>query len=112
VNDLSHYVVEHLRSGDKDVSFGPIYTFHNVSFNTICDFLFIVRCFLFFVLSNNIKKMYQEIDNGSKMADRAHSENIEFVLRVQKSHFSVNLEAELFVKSEDKGPMFMGFFVF
>ena len=56
--------------------------------------------------------MYQEIDNGSKMADRAHSENIEFVLRVQKSHFSVNLEAELFVKSEDKGPMFMGFFVF
>ena len=56
--------------------------------------------------------MYQEIDNRSKMADRAHSENIEFVLRVQKSHFSVNLEAELFVKSEDKGPMLMGFFVF
>ena len=112
MNDLGHDVGEHLRSGDEDVSFGPIYTFRNVSFNTVCDFLFIVRRFLFFVLSKNIKEMYQEIDNRSKMANRAHSENIKLVLRVQQSDFSVNLETELFVESEDNGPVFMVFFEF
>ena len=69
-------------------------------------------CFLFFVLSKNIKEKYQELDYRGKMADWPDSEDIELVLWIQKSYLSVNLQAQLFIQCKDEGSMFLVFFIF
>jgi hypothetical protein len=109
---LRHDIVKHLRSGNEYVSFGPIYALHYVSLYALTNFILLIRSFLFFVLSKNIMEKYQKLDYRSKVTDWPNPESVELVLGIQKSYFSVNLEAKFFIECKDEGSMLLVLFVF
>ena len=91
MDHLSHDIVKHLRGSNENIGFSPIDTLNNVSFDALGNLILFIRGFLFFVLSKNIKKMYQELNDWSEMADWTDSEHIEFIFRIKKSDLSVGL---------------------